>query len=300
MKQKKILILGAKGMLGQDLADILANRNHCATCPPKRSEGGANFDLSLWDKEELDITNQDQVNLAIRELKPNIIINCAAYTDVDGCETNQELANRVNGLSVGYLAAAARIIDAVMLHISTDYIFTGQNSAGYTEDSQEIGPLNVYGRSKLLGEQLLQKNTDQYYLLRTSWLYGKNGKNFVETMLQLGREKNQFKVINDQLGKPTYTVDLAQQILYILNNDLPYGIYHVTNETKKGGITWYDFAGKIFELAGLKLDLQPCKTEEFLRPAKRPAYSALLNTKLSKVRNWQQALAEYINDWRKT
>lgn len=273
----KILIIGAQGMLGQDLAAILSDH-----------------DLTIWDKPEIDITDQNLVLAKINDLRPDIVINCAAYTDVDGCETNQNLATLVNGQAVGYLAQAAKNIAAVLVHISTDYIFNGQNKAGYEEDSTEIGPLNVYGQSKLLGEELLKQNTARYYLIRTSWLYGKNGKNFVETMLKLSKEKDQLKVVNDQFGKPTLTIDLARQIRYILDNELPFGIYHVTDETQAGGVSWYDFAQKIFELAKIKIDLQPCSSDEFPRPAKRPQFSALINTKLPVTRDWQESLKEYL------
>lgn len=274
---KKILILGAGGMLGQDLSKILAD-----------------FNLILWDQPEIDITDKKQSDSKIKDLKPDIVINCAAYTNVDDCETNSDLAMNVNGQAVGYLAETLKEIGSIFVQISTDYIFSGQNKDGYTEDSQEIGPLNVYGQSKLKGELLLQEKTNKFYLIRTSWLYGSAGNNFVKTMIQLAQAKDQLKVVNDQFGKPTYTIDLAKQIRYILDNELGFGIYHVTNETKPGGISWYEFAQKIFELADIKIDLQACSTEEFPRPAKRPAYSALINTKLPKSRDWDKALAEYL------
>jgi len=273
----KILIIGASGMLGQDISKVLAD-----------------YDLALWDQPEIDITDKNQVATKIKRLKPDIIINCAAYTDVDGCETNQDIAMRVNGDAVKYIAEVAKELDSVLVHISTDYIFNGQNKSGYIEDSQEIGSLNVYGQSKLKGEMFLQEIATKYYLIRTSWLYGKAGKNFVETMLSLGQTKDNLKVVNDQFGKPTLTIDLAKQIRYILDNELAFGIYHITNETKDDGISWYDFAQKIFELSDITIDLQPCSTEEFPRPAKRPAYSALINTKLPKTRDWQEALQEYL------
>ncbi|MBD3360074.1 MAG: dTDP-4-dehydrorhamnose reductase [Candidatus Buchananbacteria bacterium] len=274
---KKILIIGSRGMLGQDMAKFLAD-----------------FNLILWDQPEIDITDQNQINSKIKNLKPDIVINCAAYTDVDGCETNQDLAMQVNGSAVGYLAEITKKLDAILIHISTDYIFNGQNKDGYEEDSQEIGPLNIYGQSKLKGELLLQEKIDKYYLIRTSWLYGKNGKNFVETMLKLAQENDSLKVVNDQFGKPTLTIDLARQIRYILDNNLDFGSYHIINETQTGGISWYDFTRKIFELAEIKINLQPCTTAEFSRPAQRPAYSALINTKLPQLRNWQEALSEYL------
>ncbi len=277
-KNTKILILGAKGMLGQDLAKVLVD-----------------FDLILWDKTEIDIADEYQVNKKIIDLMPQIIINCAAYTAVDDCETHKDLALRVNNQAVGYLALAAKKIGAIIVHISTDYVFNGKNKNGYVEDSQEFGPLNFYGESKLLGEKSLQNIADKYYLVRTSWLYGQNNKNFVETMLSLGKEKKEPKVVNDQFGKPTYTVDLAKQILYILNSNLPFGVYHATNETKEGGISWFEFARKIFELAKLDTKAVSCTSQEFTRPAERPAYSALINTKLPKTRDWQEALKEYLD-----
>jgi dTDP-4-dehydrorhamnose reductase len=277
LQRQKILILGAKGMLGADLARI-----------------SAGFDVILWDKEEIDITEQNQVEFRINKLKPEIIINCAAYTAVDACEINRDMALKVNSQAVGYLALVAKKIGAILVHISTDYVFSGLNKKGYAEDSQELGPLNFYGESKLLGEKALINVFDRYYLIRTSWLYGKNGYNFVETMLKLGKEKKEVKIVNDQFGKPTFTVDLARQILYILDNNLPYGIYHVTNETQEGGISWYDFAKKIFELSKIEVKVVPCSSLEFNRPARRPAYSALINTKLPKLRNWEEALKEYL------
>jgi len=279
MNKNKILILGAKGMLGQDLAKV-----------------SADFDLTLWDKEEIDIAEEYQIKTKIGTLKPEIIINCAAYTAVDDCETNKDLALRVNSQAVGYLAQTARKIGAVLVHISTDYVFDGKNEKGYPEDSLALDPINFYGQSKLFGEKMLQNLTEKYYLIRTSWLYGQGGKNFVNTMLKLGKEKEELKVVNDQFGKPTFTVDLAKQILYILNNNLPFGIFHVTNETKEGGITWYEYAQKIFELAKLNIKVIPCTSQEFPRPARRPAYSALINTKLPKMREWQVALKEYLSN----
>lgn len=277
-KNLKILILGANGMLGKDLADVFAGHN-----------------LILWDFANLDITDKNQVDMKIGELQPAVIINCAAYTAVDDCEKEVDKATLVNGIAVGYLAGAAKKNNAIFVQISTDYVFDGKNKNGYIEPSQEFWPINVYGATKLLGEKSLLR-LDKYYLIRTSWLYGKNGKNFVDTITRLGKEKKELKVINDQFGKPTFTVDLAKQILYILNNDLPFGIYHITNETKKGGITWYNFAKKICKLQKLKVRVKPCTTEEYPLPAKRPAHSALINTKLPKIRKWQKALKEYIKN----
>lgn len=277
-KDTKILILGAKGMLGRDLAVIFNG-----------------YDLILWDFEDIDIADKNQVDYKIGDLKPDIIINCAAYTAVDDCEKNIDKATLINGIAIGYLAEVAKKNNAILVQISTDYVFDGKNKKGYIEPSQEFWPQTVYGASKLLGEKAMLR-LDKFYLIRTSWLYGKNGKNFVDTIRKLAKEKKELKVINDQFGKPTYTVDLAQQILYILNNSLPFGIYHITNETKKGGISWYQFAKKICKLQNSKIKINPCSTEEYPLPTKRPAHSALINTKLPKIRKWQKALKEYIKN----
>lgn len=280
MEEKmKILIIGAKGMLGTDLAKVLSD-----------------YDLVLWDKKDIDITDFNHVQRSIPEVKPDLIINCAAYTAVDACEQKEyrKIASQVNADAVYLLAVQAKNLNIPLMHISTDYVFDGKSKNGYDEDSQAFGPQSVYGKTKYLGEKLLKENLTEYYLIRTSWLYGQHGKNFVDTMLRLGREKDQLQVINDQFGKPTYTLDLAQQIKYIIDKKMPYGIYHVTNETMLGGITWYEFACKIFELAGIDIQVKPCSADEYPRPAPRPAYSALINTKLPQIRSWDKALQEYL------
>lgn len=274
----RILIVGAKGMLGQDVAKVLDSH-----------------DLVLWDRDEIDITNQVEVEAKIPELKPDLVINCAAYTAVDQAEEDFQAAEAVNGYGVGNIGRAVKIIDIPIVHISTDYVFNGQIKEGYKEDSQDFGPESVYGKTKLLGEKLLQEYTDKFYLIRTSWLFGKQGPNFVETMLKLGAERDTLKVVNDQFGKPTYTVDLAEMIKTIIEDQLDYGIYHVTNKTKEGGISWYEFAQEIFKISKIEVKVEPCTTEEFPRPAKRPKYSALINTKLNKTRDWKEALIEYLN-----
>jgi len=280
----KILIIGSKGMLARAIIDQFVGH-----------------DLVLWDKEDIDITSQEQVKTKVLNLKPDLIINCAAFTKVDDCETNKDLAMAVNGQAVGNLAD----LDIPLVHISTDYVFDGKNQTGYEEDSKEFGPVNVYGESKLSGEQLLMNKTEKFYLIRTSWLYGEGGPNFVATMLKLAQEKSdpvardhrgEIKVVNDQFGKPTYTVDVAKQIRYIIDNKLAYGIYHAVNETAGPGISWYEFAQKIFELSGLKVNLIPISSGQLSRSAQRPAYSALLNTKLPKAREYQDALSDYLKN----
>lgn len=275
----RVLIIGAKGMLGQDLMALFG--------------ADKKYQVLGIDQESIDITNRANVLQKIEEIKPNIVINTAAFTAVDNCEKLEfkKVCFDVNGYGVGYLASACKKAGAMLVHYSTDYIFAGDKAEGYKEDEKNFAPVNVYGESKLLGEQELQKNTDKFYLVRTAWLYGKNGKNFVDTMLALAQKMPELKVVDDQHGKPTYTVDLAKRTKEILESKMPFGIYHITNE---GETTWCGFAKKIFELAGVKVSVKPVTSAEFPRPAKRPAYSALVNTKLSKMRKWEEALKEYL------
>ena len=277
MANKKVLILGARGMLGQALGREFSS-----------------YQPVCWDKSDLDITDKERVEEKLLQLRPEIIINAAAYTDVDAAETNEDLAILINGLAVGYLAKAAKDIGAVLIHYSTDYVFDGKKKAGYSEDDKP-NPINAYGRSKLRGEQELVKNTDKYYLIRSSWLFGPGGKNFVDTILTLAGKQDTIKVVNDQHGKPTYTLDLAKATRGLLESQKPFGIYHITNETPKGGITWYEFARKIVELKGLKIQVVPCKTKDFPRPAQRPEYAELINNQLDPARFLNEALVDYLS-----
>lgn len=270
----KILIIGAKGMLGHDLV----------------AEFEKDHEVIGEDIDKIDITREDEVNKKIVQLKPDIVINAAAFTDVDGCESNKEICMKVNGQGVGYLAKACSKLGIILVHYSTDYVFDGKKKEGYKEGDKP-NPINIYAQSKALGEKELAKFTDKYYLIRSSWLYGKQGKNFVETMLNLAKEGDKIEVVNDQFGKPTYTRDLAKRTREIAEEKKDFGIYHVTNE---GTTSWYEFTKKIFKLAGIDIEVKPVATEHFPRPAKRPKYSALINTKLPKMRSWEDALKDYL------
>jgi len=273
----KILILGYKGMLGDELVKVFKKNN----------------ELTLWGRDEIDIADQKSVESKIGDLKPEVVINAAAYTAVDLAEKEgKEIAYQVNGEAVGFLAEACKKNNSVLIHYSTDYVFNGRNKNGYQEDEKR-DPLNEYGQSKARGEELLQKINPKFYLIRLSWLFGINGKNFVETMLRLAKENKELRVVNDQYGKPTYAKDLAQRTRELLESKRPFGIYHLTNE---GVCTWYEFAVKIFELAGIEAKVVPVVSSEFPTPAKRPAYSALVNTKLPLSRSWQGALEEYLEE----
>jgi len=276
----RILIFGSKGMLGSDLMKVFSD-----------------CDVIGLDKDEVDIALKIEVEKKIKEIKPKIIINAAAYTDVDGCEANRDLAKRINSEAVGHIAKVAEEIGAVFVHYSTDYVFDGSKKEGYAEDDEPGNPVNFYGQSKLFGEKLLKENCKKHYLIRTSWLFGRNGKNFVDTILKAGREKDELRVVCDQYGKPTYAVDLAEKTKELLFGDYSFGTYHITND---GETTWYDFAVKIFEIFK---ELNPgktlgkvisCNSSEYQRPAKRPNWSVLKNTKVSSCRSWTEAVGEYI------
>ncbi|MBI2426749.1 MAG: dTDP-4-dehydrorhamnose reductase [Candidatus Kerfeldbacteria bacterium] len=273
----KLLIFGAKGMLGTDLMEVFSDLS-----PIGR------------DQSNCDITNELQVRRTLEEVKPTVVINAAAYTNVDGAESEEALATQINGEAVGILARAAKKAKAVLVHYSTDYVFDGARKEGYREDDP-VHPIGAYGRSKVEGERQLALNSDAYYLLRTSWLYGKNGKNFVDTMLRLAREKSEIRVVNDQHGKSTWTKDVALATRFLLEhaNHYPYGIYHAVNEEET---TWYAFACEIFSLSKSAVTVTPIQTKDYPTPTKRPATSSLHNTKMPPLRSWQKALCAYLTE----
>ncbi|MDQ1255099.1 MAG: dTDP-4-dehydrorhamnose reductase [Euryarchaeota archaeon] len=258
----KTLILGAGGMLGKDLSTFFP-------------------DAVKLTHSELDITDEAQVNSTIEDIRPDVVISAAAYTNVDGCEDNQDLAFNVNGKALEYIAKSCSSVGATLVHYSTDYVFDGSRNE-YVE-SDVTNPINVYGESKLLGEKNIIENMKDYRIIRTSWLFGLHGKNFIETMIKLSSEMQTVKVVNDQFGKPTFTLDLARKTPEIIR--LPPGIYHITNE---GSCSWYELARATIE------NVVPCSTDEFPRKAKRPKYSILRNTKTSPMRPWNEALCEYL------
>lgn len=274
----KILITGSNGMLGHDLINALDERH----------------DLILTTSKTLDITNKKQAIEYICEVKPDIVINSAAYTDVDGCEENQDLAYSVNGEGVKNLALACKEIDCPLVHISTDYVFDGSATEPIQEDG-EIGPISIYGKSKLKGEEAIQEILDKYFIVRTAWLYGINGRNFPKTMLELAENHSEITVVYDEVGTPTYTSDLAEAISELIETDY-YGIYHLTNS---GSCSWCEFARYIFEIAGKDVNVIPVTASEFARPAPRPSYSVLENKNwiekgFNPLRDYKEAIKEYI------
>lgn len=266
----KILVTGANGMLGQDLCPIL-------------EDVGA-FVIET-DVDTLDITKGDAVEQALTEIHPDMVIHCAAYTNVDKAEDELETAKLINVTGTENIAKICGKLDIPLVYISTDYVFDGTKTEPYTPDDMP-NPLNNYGLTKLQGEEAVKTHCTKYYIARTSWLYGHYGKNFVETMISLA-EKAELKVVDDQIGCPTWTVELANGILKLLSK--PYGTYHICGS---GSTSWYGFAQEIFKQAGLSVNLKPCKTEEFPRPAKRPQYSVMANENI--CRNWQVALHDYL------
>ena len=282
---KKVLLIGADGMLGGELRERLEKI----------------YDVTGTTLQTLDICDKEAVIAQAKEVNPYFIINCAAYTNVDGCEVNFDLANRVNGLALENIAEAAKSVDATLIHISTDYVFDGKLDVekAYTED-MEKAPVTAYGKTKLLGEQNAAK-AEKYYILRTAWLYGLGGKNFVKTMLALSENHDTLSVVCEQHGSPTSTTTLCKIIEAIMEKEPAYGVYHSTNE---GFTTWYDFTIKIMELAGRTTKILPVTSEEYkqMNPASsdRPKNSQLSKEKLHSIdvypKTWEEALADYLKE----
>ncbi|WP_160687131.1 dTDP-4-dehydrorhamnose reductase [Clostridium sp. C2-6-12] len=288
----KILILGSKGQLGSELQDILkSGRADLGEIP----ENIRKSIIIPMDLKELDITNLQQVEEKINTLKPDVLINCAAATNVDKCEIEMETAFKVNSIGPRNLAIACDKIGAKIVQISTDYVFNGSSKIPLAEYDLTC-PCNVYGKTKLLGENYIREFSSKYFIIRTAWLYGFSGHNFVYTMRKLAKDNNYIKVVNDQKGSPTNANDLAYHILKIINTE-EYGIYHCTG---KGECTWYEFAKLIIELSGEKCEVRPCISEEYKTLAKRPKYSSmdnmmLRNTVGDEMRTWKEALKSFIN-----
>ena len=279
----KILITGANGMLANSVRTKLSN-----------------YELILTDVSDLDITDKEAVIKFVEDNKPEYIINCAAYTAVDKAETAGPIVEKINAEGPKNLAIAAKNVGAKLVHISTDYVFGGNLpiDQSYSEDDPKA-PVTEYGRTKLLGEESIKENTDEYYIFRTAWLYGE-GNNFVRTMLKLGSTKDELNVVSDQHGSPTYAEDLAEIIKQAIEKKIPYGVYHATNE---GFTTWYDFTKAIFEKADITCKVNPVTTEEYIKmmnvvQAKRPENSQLSKAKLNSVGieipNWEDALDRYL------
>jgi dTDP-4-dehydrorhamnose reductase len=276
----KILVTGANGQLGRDLVEIL----------------GLSHEVIGFGSKDLDVRDLDQCHEKFKQVNPDVIIHAAAYTAVDLAESNEHQAFAVNAFGSRNIAAAANEIKAKLCYISSDYVFDGTSDKPYKENDI-TNPQSVYGKSKLAGEQLIQSLTNQFFIVRTSWVYGQYGNNFVKTMLKIGKEKPKLKVVNDQIGSPTYTVDLSHFILELISSE-KYGIYHASNI---GSCSWFEFAQAIFAESGYTTQVEPCMTEDFPRPAPRPKYSVMDHQSIrthnfTDLRPWREALAEFIEE----
>jgi len=276
----KVLVTGSKGMLAHDLLPVLKEEH----------------DVVGVDLGELDITVRQQVRQMVKNVAPDIIINCAAYTQVDKAEEEKETAFLVNGIGAQNLARACADAGIPLCHVSTDYVFDGAKRTPYTPFDQ-TNPLGVYGASKLAGEKYIEWGLDRFYIIRTSWLYGKGGKNFVSTISRIAKEKPVLRVVADQMGSPTSTVTLSRAIRSLIATDA-YGVHHFTDRTA-GGISWCDFAREIVALSGYPTDVVPITTEEYPLPAKRPAFSVLDTSLFSLLTgeepaDWKEALRTYL------
>lgn len=277
---KKVLLTGANGMLGTTLSEQLEQNG---------------FSVIKTDVNEMDIANEENIKDVLNKSNPDVLINCAAFTNVDAAETQKELAYNINALAVKYLAKYTNEHNIMFLHISTDYVFGDNKREGYLEDDEpRENQLNYYGKTKREGEKLAIEYNPNSYIIRTSWTFGPNGKNFINTMLNLSTTKEELTIVDDEVGVPTYTKDLAIQLIYIINNrnNLNPGYYHGVNE---GSCSRYQEAKKIFELARKDIKLHKTTLEKYGRAVKTANYSVLLNTKLPKLQNWDKAIEEYIN-----
>lgn len=282
-----ILITGSNGQLGSEI---------CKISPSSQNN------YIFTDIAELDITNLDAIRKMVSEDKVDVIVNCAAYTNVDKAEDDCETADLINNVAVKNLAIAAKEVDATFIHISTDYVFKGDNCIPYREENK-TNPIGIYGETKLAGEQSILETGCKHLIIRTSWLYSQYGNNFVKTMQRLTAERDSLKVVFDQVGTPTYAADLAVFINKVIEEKLidKQGIYHFSNE---GVCSWYDFAKKICELSGNICDIQPCHSDEFPSKVKRPSFSVLDKTKIKetfgiRIPYWEDSLIQCIKELNK-
>ena len=274
-----ILDTGSTGQLGSDVVNELLKRGY-STLSPNRSE--------------LNLCSEDNIRNYILNSNCEAIVHCAAYTQVDKAEDEKDLCIKINATATKHIVKCAKILDIPMIYISTDYVFDGTKDGEYTEND-ETNPINIYGESKLAGEKYVQEILDKYYIVRTSWVFNINGKNFIETMLRLSKANNQLSIVNDQIGSPTYTKDLSRLLVDMLETS-KYGLYHATNE---GYCSWYEFADTIFKLANINIDIKAINSNEYASRAKRPMNSKLSKDKLIEygfkpLPHWEDALKDYL------
>lgn len=276
----KVLVTGVKGQLGYDVVNELEKRGHIAVGT---------------DVDDMDITNPELVDKTLNEVRPDAVIHCAAYTAVDAAEDNVELCRKINAEGTRNIAVVCEKLDIKMMYISTDYVFNGEGE-NFWEPDDAREPLNVYGQTKYEGELEVEKHVEKFFIVRIAWVFGVNGKNFIKTMLRLGENNKTIKVVNDQVGSPTYTYDLARLLVDMIETD-KYGRYHATNE---GLCTWYEFAKEIFRQAGMDVEVRPVTSDEFPSKAKRLHNSRISKEKLTeagfeRLPVWQDALERYLS-----
>ncbi|KXY32409.1 NAD(P)-dependent oxidoreductase [Bacillus cereus] len=276
--KERIIITGANGQLGKQLQEELNSEE---------------YDIYPFDKKLLDVTNISRIKQVIQEIKPHIIVHCAAYTKVDGAEKEQDIAYLINAIGARNVAVASQLVGAKLVYVSTDYVFPGDKPDGYHE-FHNPAPINIYGASKFAGEQFVKELHNKYFIVRTSWLYGKYGNNFVKTMLRLGKERENISVVADQVGSPTYVADLITVINKLIHTSL-YGTYHVSN---RGSCSWFEFAQKIFSHTKIRVNVLPVSTEEFGSAAVRPKYSIFQHKMLQlngflQMPTWEEGLERF-------
>ena len=280
----KVLVTGVKGQLGYDVVNELIKRNHEAI----------GTDIS-----EMDITDKDSVVRVMEQVRPDAVIHCAAWTAVDAAEDNEEKVREINATGTLYIAEECKKLDCKMLYISTDYVFNGKGKKPWVPDCKDYGPLSVYGKTKLEGELAVSNILNKYFIVRIAWVFGVNGKNFIKTMLNVGKTHDEVRVVNDQIGTPTYTYDLARLLVDMIESK-KYGYYHATNEG--GYISWYEFTKEIYRQSDYKTEVIPVSTEEYgLSQAARPFNSRLDKSKLIEngfkpLPTWQDALKRYLKE----
>lgn len=300
----KVLVTGVGGQLGHDVVNELIKRGLEAIGSDLAPEYSGVKDGSSVESAEyvsLNITDKEAVEKTISSLSPDAIIHCAAWTAVDDAEDEdkRDIVFSVNSEGTRNIAIAAKQVGAKMMYISTDYVFNGQGETPWNEDSADFEPLNVYGESKLLGENAVRETLDRYFIVRIAWVFGKNGKNFVKTMLNVGKKYDTVRVVSDQIGTPTYTLDLSRLLVDMIETE-KYGAYHATGEG--GFISWFDFTKEIFKIAGYDTNVLPVTTEEYgVSKAKRPFNSRLSKKKLLEkgfepLPDWRDALKRYLDE----
>ena len=275
----RVLITGANGQLGSELKELLSPHHKVYA-----------YDL------DLDVTDREHIISEVQKVKPEAVIHCAAYTDVDGCELDPERATLVNDVGTGHVVLACQQVNAIMVYVSTDFVFDGKTDRPYNE-TDTPNPINVYGKTKLAGEKRVVNGFDRFFIVRTSWLFGLHGENFVKTILRSANQKGELTIVDNQTGSPTYARDLAGKMVELVNTD-KYGTYHISNS---GQTTWYSFAHDILDAAGLDgVEVSATTSERLNRPAKRPSYSvlangALMSSGLAPLRNYRNALSDLLN-----